>query len=338
MAMQENLQDVARHHKENPRIVLLTQGPKHPYYFEDAFLSRYVGYTLVEGGDLAVRNDQVSLKTLGGLLPVDVIYRRIPDADCDPLELGGISPNGIPGLLQAARSGQVSVVNGFGSGLVETPLFMAYLPALCQLLMGETLKMPSIASWWCQNSASLKYVIDHLDKLVIKPAYAQSGRQEIVVDQLSKAEREALIARLKAEPRKYVAQEKILRSSAPTFRNGELQAGHIAVRTYTVATQDSFTVMPGGFIRVASSTKPLELSIAAGECSKDAWVLSDGPVKPVSLLTSTEQVLRLSRSGAELPSRVATSLDIALKQHSMSVRSSPVARLLAAVITRFATY
>ncbi len=333
MALQENLHESARHHQENPRIVLLTQGPKHPYYFEDAFLARYLGYTLVEGGDLAVRNDQVALKTLGGLLPVDVIYRRIPDADCDPLELGGTSPHGIPGLLQAARAGQVSVVNGFGSGLVETPLFMAYLPALCQTLLGEPLKMPSIASWWCRNPDSLKYVLAHLDELVIKPAYVQSGRQEIVVDQLTKAEREDWIARLKAEPKKYVAQEKILRSSAPSFREGRLQPGHVAVRTYTVATRDSYEVMPGGLIRVASSAKPLELSIAAGECSKDAWVLSDGPVKAVSLLSSTEQVLGLSRSGAELPSRVADHLYWLGRNLE---RADSAARLLRALLDRLA--
>lgn len=308
MKMQEHLQHLAYHHKENPRIVLLTPGPKHPYYFEDAFLSRYLGYTLVEGGDLAVRNDQVALKTLGGLLPVDVIFRRIPDADCDPLELGGTSPHGIPGLLQAARAGNVSVVNSFGSGLVETPLFMAFLPALCQLLLGEPLKMPSIASWWCQNPNSLKYVLEHLKDLVIKPAYIHSGREEIVVEQLSQSEREALLARIKAEPRKFVAQEKVARSSTPAFHRGSLQSGHVALRVYAAANTDSYHVMPGGLIRIASSTQPLELSIAAGEYSKDAWVLSDGPVKPVSLLAPTEEVVRLSRSGAELPSRVADHL------------------------------
>lgn len=308
MKMQDHLQQLAHQHKENPRIVLLTPGPNHPYYFEDAFLSRYLGYTLVEGGDLAVRNEQVALKTLGGLSPVDVIFRRIPDADCDPLELGGTSPHGIPGLLQAVRAGNVSVVNSFGSGLVETPLFMAFLPALCQRLLGEPLKMPSIASWWCQNPNSLKYVLGHLEELVIKPAYVHSGRNEVVVDQLSRSEREALAARIKAEPRQFVAQEKVTRSSTPAFHGGTLQSGHVALRVYAAANADSYHVMPGGLIRVAASAKPLELSIAAGEYSKDAWVLSDGPVKPVSLLAPTEEIVRLSRSSSELPSRVADHL------------------------------
>ncbi len=308
ITMQESLQYLAPHHKENPRIVLLTPGPIHPYYFEDAFLARYLGYTLVEGGDLAVRNDQVALKTLGGLLPVDVIFRRIPDADCDPLELGGTSPHGIPGLLEASRAGSVAVVNAFGCGLLETPLFMAYLPALCQTLLSETLKIPSIATWWCNDPDSLKYVLEHLGDLVIKPAYLQSGSHEVLVDQLSKTERESLIASIKADPRKFVAQEKISRSSTPSFRQGRLEPGHVAVRTYVVATQDSYQTMPGGLIRVASSTEPLELSIAAGEFSKDAWVLSEGPVQPVSLLAPSDQGIHLSRSGAELPSRVADHL------------------------------
>ncbi len=331
--MQDNLHSVAQHHKENPRIVLLTPGPSHPYYFEDAFLSRYLGYTLVEGGDLAVRNDRVALKTLGGLLPVDVIFRRIPDADCDPLELGGTSPNGIPGLLQAARAGQVSVINAFGCGLVETPLFMAFFPALCQRLLSEPLKMPSIASWWCQNPNSLKYVIAHFNELVIKPAYRQSGNEEIVVDQLTKGESEILLAQIKAEPRKYVAQEKIARSSTPSVREGKLQPGHVALRTYAVAAKESYQVMPGGLIRVAASTEPLELSIAAGQCSKDAWVLSDGPVKPISLLTPSEQEIPLSRSGAELPSRVADHLFWLGRNLE---RTDSAARLLRTLLDRLA--
>ena len=333
MKIQEQLQRLARHHKENPRIVLLTPGPSHPYYFEDAFLSRYLGYTLVEGGDLAVRNDQVALKTLGGLLPVDVIFRRIPDAECDPLELGGTSPHGIPGLLQATRAGHVSVVNSLGCSIVETPLFMACLPALCQLLLREPLKMPSIASWWCQDPVSLNYVLDHLDDLVIKPAFQHSGREETIVDQLSAPAKEKLIAKIKAEPEQYVAQEKIARSSTPSFHAGSLQTGHIALRTYAVATEDSYQVMPGGLIRVASSTQPLELSISAGEYSKDAWVLSEGPVKPVSLLAPTEQVIRLSRSGTELPSRVADHLFWLGRNLE---RADSAARLMRALLDRLA--
>ena len=333
MTMQESLQQLAPHRKENPRIVLLTPGPTHPYYFEDAFLARYLGYTLVEGGDLAVRNDQVALKTLGGLVPVHVIYRRVPDADCDPLELGGTSLHGVPGLLQASRAGNVAVVNSFGCGLLETPLFMVFLPALCQTLLGESLKTPSIATWWCDNPNSLKYVLEHFEELVIKPAYLQSGSREILVNQLSQSERESLIARIKADPRKFVAQEKISRSSTPSFRRGRFEAGHVALRTYVVATEDSYQVMPGGLIRVASSTEPLELSIAAGDYSKDAWVLSDGPVKPVSLLAPSDQVVHLSRSGAELPSRVADHLFWLGRNLE---RADSAARLLRTLLDRLA--
>ncbi len=138
-----------RDHRDNPRIVLLTPGPYNETYFEHAYLARYLGYTLVEGGDLTVRDDRVYLKLLGGLQPVDVILRRLDDDYCDPLELRGDSFLGVPGLVQAVRAGNVAVANPLGSGLVETPALLAFLPALCRRLLGEELRMPSVPTWWC---------------------------------------------------------------------------------------------------------------------------------------------------------------------------------------------
>src|SRR5262249_33524821 len=146
-------------------------GPYNETYFEHAFLARYLGYTLVEGGDLTVRENRVYLKTMGGLLPVDVIVRRQDDHFCDPLELQADSMLGVPGLLQAARMGNVAIANALGSGLAESPAYAGFLPGLSQLLLGEELKLPSVATWWCGQEEPLRYVAEHLDSLVIKPAF-----------------------------------------------------------------------------------------------------------------------------------------------------------------------
>ncbi len=149
MTLRDTLRSLALHHRENPRIVLLSPGPRSPTYFEDAYLARYLGYTLVAGDDLAVRDYRVYLKTLGGLLPVDVILRRVYDEDCDPLELRSDSLLGVPGLVQAARSGNVVMANSLGSGLLEAPVWSAFLPRLCRYFLAEDLQLPSVQTWWC---------------------------------------------------------------------------------------------------------------------------------------------------------------------------------------------
>ena len=146
--LRETLRSIAPGNRDNPRIVLLTPGPFNETYFEHAYLARYLGYTLVEGGDLTVRDDRVFLKVLGGLQPVDVILRRLDDDFCDPLELRPDSTLGVPGLVQAVRAGNVAVANSIGSGLMETAGFLAFLPRLCRQLLGEELRLPSVPTWW----------------------------------------------------------------------------------------------------------------------------------------------------------------------------------------------
>ena len=170
ITLRETLQALAAQRPENPRVVLLSPGPRSSTYFEDTYLARYLGYTLVEGGDLTVRGTSVYLKTLGGLLPVDVILRRMADDDCDPLELRYDSLHGVAGLVQAVRTGQVAVANGLGSGVVEAPALMAFLPEICRRLLGEELRLPSAPTWWCGREADWQYVQSHFDELVIGPA------------------------------------------------------------------------------------------------------------------------------------------------------------------------
>ena len=293
---------------ESPRVVLLSSGPMHPYYFEDVYLARYLGYTMVEGGDLAVRNDVVFMKTLSGLVPVDVILARCAESGLDPLELGGYAAHGVPGLLNAMRSGNVTIANTPGCGIVGAPVFMAFLPQLCLRLLGEPLRMPSISTWWCGSPGSLQHVKSRLTDLVFKPAFQKSGGEEVIAAELAPELREKFLARVHAQPWAWVAQEKIARSAVPVWSEAGIHCGHAAVRAFLVEDENAWHLMPGGLIRVAPDTGPMQLSVAAGEGSKDLWVLADRKVDNMSLLSPRDQPAELRRTSALFPSRVADNL------------------------------
>ena len=333
ISQQKSLHALSPRKRDEPQTVLLSSGPDHPYYFEDAYLARYLGLPLVESGDLAVRNNFVWIKTLNGLVRVDVILRRIPEVLCDPLELGGRSPHGIPGLIQAVRSGNVAITNSLGSGLLESPVFMAFLPALCQRLLSEELIIPSIATWWCGNQDARGYVLKRLDELVIKPAYAHSGGTEVFVDELTSDERKKLVADIEQRPHEFLAQERVRRSTAPVFTEAGLAAGHMALRTFLVSKDDGWEAMSGALVRVQQDSGPMELSVAAGSLSKDLWVRSDHIIEPVSLLQSTDEDVRILRGGENLPSRVADHLYWLGRELE---RSESLARLLRAMVDRLA--
>ena len=278
-AYREALHNLVPHHQDNPRIVLLTPGPYNETYFEHAFLARYLGYTLVEGGDLTVRDNSVFLKTLGGLLPIDLIMRRQDDTFCDPLELRGDSVLGVPGLVQAVRAGNVAIVNALGSGLLESPATAAFLPSLCKHLLDEELKMPTVATWWCGEAKPLAHVLENLARLVIKPTFGSARRLPIFGAKLSAAAREKLRDDIRAAPADYVAQEQVALSSAPVWQErGGLAPRHMVLRVYVIASEGSFAVMPGGLTRITSSLDSLVASMQHGGGSKDTWVMASGPV------------------------------------------------------------
>ncbi len=306
--MQETLQQYSPQRKANPSIVIMTAGPEHPYYYEDIFLARYLGYPLVEADDLTIRRNQVWIKTLRGLMPVDVILRRMPDHRVDPLEICNYSPNGIAGLLQVMRHKGVVVANGPESGLLDSPAYMPFLPKLCQHFLNEDLKLPSIATWWCGQPEPLAYTMQHFEDLVIKPAFAHSGGEELIVSDLKEEKKQQLKQRVQAQPGAYIAQEKIVRSTSPCWIDNEFRAGHMALRTFAVRQGSDYTLMDGGLVRVETTSKPMPLSISAGEFSKDVWVCSEVPVPPVSLLGKLQESPSLQRSTSKLPSRVADNL------------------------------
>lgn len=296
---------------ELPLIVLLTPGPYNETYYEQAYLARYLGLPLVEGSDLTVRNGIVWLKTLSGLQRVHVIMRRVDDDFCDPLELRTDSALGVAGLTEAARRGNVLIANSLGSNLLESGALLGFLPALCERLLGEPLKMPSVATWWCGESAALEQVIDRLDQLVIKPSFPQLRQFPVFGQDLKGAARAAFINTMRANPGNYVAQELVRLSQAPVWKPGPpggLRARAMGLRVYACATPNGYVVMPGGLTRVATGPDARVITMQRGGSSQDTWVQASAQVEAHSLLKRTTTSHDLVRDDTHLSSRVAENL------------------------------
>ena len=298
---------------DNPRVVLLSPGPYNATYFEQAFLAQYLGYMLVEGADLTVREGCVYVKTLGGLHRVDVIRRRLNDDFCDPLELRADSALGVPGLLEAVREGNVAIANALGSGVVQTAALMPFLPAVCRALLGEELALPSVETWWCGEPRVLAHVLAQLGDMVIKPAFPTGRIEPIFCDELDAAGLVELRARLQANPSAWVAQRRATLSTTPLWEAGELKPRRLLMRSFAVSDAGSpvgggYHVMPGGLGVVAAGDQRHDISIQRGATSQDTWVVADGPVSTLSLLRPAGAPVELSRGGGDLPSRVADNL------------------------------
>jgi uncharacterized circularly permuted ATP-grasp superfamily protein/uncharacterized alpha-E superfamily protein len=330
-ALRQTLLDMAPRQRDNPRIVLLTPGPYNETYFEHSYLARYLGYTLVEGGDLTVREQRVFLKTLAGLQPVDVILRRLDDTFCDPLELHADSILGVAGLVQAARAGTVTIANALGSGWMESAALMPYLPALCREVLGEVLSLPSVPTWWCGQEDAMAYVLSHLQELILAPALPTHTSDMVFGHRLSHRERQQFAARVRARPYAYVAQQRLTPSSLPVWNATGVQPRRTVLRAYVVATADGYQVMPGGLTRVsAASGKPI-IAMQSDSGSKDTWVLAVAPPDSFSLLPPASQPIRLRRSGYDLPSRV---LDNLLWMGRYAERVEGLVRLLRSILVR----
>jgi len=298
---------LARGQRSDPTIVLLTPGPHNETYFEHSFLAAQWGFTLVEGADLTVLDRRVYLKTLGGLKPVDVILRRLDESFCDPLELRGDSLLGVPGLVQAVRSGSVATDNALGSGLMETSAHMAFLPGLCRQLIGEELHMPSVATWWCGQEEPRLYVLEHLRELVIKPAFPRVGQHPEFPESMDPAAYESLVRRIEARPEDFVAQERVALSTVPVRTETGIAPRHAVLRVYAAWNGQSYTVLPGGLTRVSTLDSSLVVSMHLGGGSKDTWVL-DGSAEAQSARCQSSAGIPVQPSPKDLPSRVADNL------------------------------
>lgn len=290
------------------RTVLLSPGVQSPTYFEDAYLARYLGLTLTQTADLTVRGGNVYLKTLGGLVRVDSILRRMADRSCDPLEIDPTSSEGVPGLTLAERMGNVHLANALGTGWCESPAVSAILPKLAPVLLGEPLLLENAPMWWCGDESSFHWVRQNIDRLLIRDSFVRHSGNQIDGSLLASNERKQLFERMEKQPWAFVASERACLSYVPTWADQSIVARPVIFRFFACANRDKIEVLPGGVARVGKDPKELDESLASGSMSKDVWVLSDGPVKPTTLLSGNRQSVELKRSAMDLPSRVAEHL------------------------------
>ncbi len=272
--------------QDEPSVVVLTPGPLNETYFEHSFLASYLGYTLVEGGDLTVRDGRVWLRSMGRLEPVDVILRRLDDDYCDALELRGDSLLGVPGLTEAARRGNVALANPLGAGVLENPALHAFLPGVAQHFLGRELDLPTLPTWWCGDPDSLDHVLAHLDELVVKPIGPGSGPATLFGSAMDASARDALAQRIRRAPHRFAAQQQARFSSVPTLGEQGLEPRAATLRTFLVGRPDGYAVMPGGLTRIAPAPGELNASNQAGGVSKDTWVVASEPVREVSLMST----------------------------------------------------
>jgi len=290
------------------RVVMLTPGPRNETYFEHAYLASYLGYTLVQGHDLTVQDGRVWLRSMRQLEPVDVIVRRVDDHYCDPLELYPESRLGIPGLTEAVRQGNVVVVNPLGSSVLENPALNAFLPGIAKHFLGRELELPSAATWWCGEDRERAHVLANLDTLVVRPIYRQAGSRPFFGAYMSAAQRAALAQRITAHPFLYVGQEQLTFSFVPTLMPGGLEARRAIVRSFLVARDDGYVVMPGALTRVAASSDSYLLSNQAGGISKDTWILATEPEQQISFIPSVDSRAAPTRRATPVPGGAAENL------------------------------
>jgi uncharacterized circularly permuted ATP-grasp superfamily protein/uncharacterized alpha-E superfamily protein len=308
-AMRKGLAAAAE--RKEPRICLLTPGPFSETYFEQAHLARYLGFLLVEGDDLVVRDGLVYVRTIAGLKRADAILRRV-DADfVDPLELNSASRLGVPGLLEAIRGGGVAVLNMPGSGVLESKALMGFMPKLCRRLLGEELRIPNVATWWCGQPAERALVQSRAD-LAIAPAFSHRPGDDpfaaprLLAD-LTADEQAQFMSRLEDRPCDFVGQEIVRLSTMPVMREDRLEPAPFVLRVYAAATPNGFKIMPGGFCRTSDQLDVRSISMGEGALTADVWVIADKPVERVTLLANRDEVA-VRRLMGHLPSRAADNL------------------------------
>lgn len=309
-AFREGLASVCR--RSDPRIALLTPGRFNPSYPEQAHLARYLGFLLVEGADLAVADDRLYVRTIAGMKRIDAVWRRIDPRLLDPLAFDSHSTIGVPGLIDAMAADEVVVANAPGSGVMEAPAFAAFVPGLCEAMLGEKLKLPNIATWWCGQEPERDHVLAHLDELVIAPAFgvtprALPGGKPVLGASLSSAARKQLIEDLRRRPQDYVGQEIVHLSTMPVVADDRLAPRPFVVRVFAARAADGeWTVLPGGFARIGEHPDPRATVMGEGSWSADVCIHGRAPVAPVTLLNNDAVTLR--RNPGTLPSRVADNL------------------------------
>lgn len=295
---------------EPPLIVLLTPGRFNETYFEHVYLARHLGIPLIEGHDLTVRQSHVFLKTLQGLKRVHAIMRRLDDDYCDPLELRSDSALGIPGLLAVARAGNVLIANALGTGVLESPGLLGFMPNACEHLLGEELLLPSVATWWCGEPPVMEEALARLDELVIKPAFPSQHFPPVFGRELSRKALDVLRKRIRQRPYAYLAQEQMKLAQSPVwdYEHQRFVSHTSGMRVYAVASENGYVVMPGGLGRIAGQPNANVVSMQRGGTSKDTWVCFSHRQNDDVPRSRHLGIRDLQRQDPYLPSRVAENM------------------------------
>lgn len=272
LMLRRALEEISPPGVDDPKVVLLSPGIFNSAFFEHVFLAREMGVPLVEGRDLVVENDRVSMLTTAGRAPVDCIYRRIDDAFLDPKVFRPDSMLGVPGLMEAYRKGNVAIANAPGTGVADDKAVYAYMPRIIPYYLGEEAILPNVETFICREAEGLRYTLDNLEKLVVKPVGESGGYGMILGPKASLTELEEFRAKLKADPANYISQPMIGLSVCPTLTDKGVQPRHVDLRPFAV-TGAKTSVLSGGLTRVALKEGSLVVNSSQGGGSKDTWVL-----------------------------------------------------------------
>ena len=297
---------------QDAHVAILTPGPFSETYFEQSYIARYLGLLLVEGEDLTIQQGKVFVRTVSGLQPVDVLWRRLDTLYADPLELDEASQIGTAGLVGAVRRGNVSVVNALGAGILESRALLAFLPRISRRLVGKPLEMPNIATWWCGQPAERDHVVSRLENMLIGPALStrqmfDPDESAILGSQLRKQGVDFAKRLIDTEGELLVGQETVSFSTSPAWVDGALVPRPMSLRVFMVRTADGWCVMPGGFARIGTEINTNVFSMQAGSSVADVWIVSDKPVDTVTRLASGQARAPRAKQGA-LPSKAAENL------------------------------
>ena len=269
------LREMAPPQIEDPNVVVLTPGIYNSAYYEHSFLAQQMGVELVEGRDLVVEDNTVFMKTTDGLQRVDMIYRRVDDTFLDPDVFRKDSVLGVNGLMKAYRSGNVSLANAPGTGIADDKVIYAYVPQMIRFYLNEEQILPNVPTHVCFREDDRRYVLEHMDELVIKAASESGGYGILIGPHATKEERQKFAAQINQNPRNFVAQPTLSLSRAPTMIGESLEGRHVDLRPYILCGRDDVWVLPGGLTRVALRKGSLVVNSSQGGGSKDTWVAAE---------------------------------------------------------------
>jgi uncharacterized circularly permuted ATP-grasp superfamily protein len=256
-----------------PTVVLLTPGLANSAYYEHSFLADKLGIELVEGRDLTVRDYVVYMRTTEGPKRVDVIYRRIDDDFLDPLVFRSDSALGVPGLISAHQAGNLTLANAVGTGIADDKAVYSYMPEIIKFYLGESPILDNVPTWRCREPEHLKYVIEHIEEMVVKEVHSSGGYGMLIGPKADKVTIAAFRGKLKSAPHNFIAQPTLALSTCPTCTGDGLAPRHVDLRPFVLSGRDGVRIIPGGLTRVALQHGSLIVNSSQGGGTKDTWVL-----------------------------------------------------------------